>query len=366
MKHHIYIIFLFVCFLSFGQPPVEKNSAVTNSAETENVINETDKKEVSGQSSETSKSINEFIGIHDKAYSLSNQKNPTTQQQRQMNELVKLIEHENANSFEYNLSTFMAGNFDVTKKHYLDAAKEMQPTNRQLLFQSVGTYFIVQDKKTVAADLKALKKQNTWSVNEYAYAKDVLKSLPPNAVLITNGFNDTYPILTIQLVENYRNDVTLIPLFLLQSEKFQKSIKADQIIQSNNQLINEKFLSAFLHKNNYKQTFIALTVPTSFFTKLASQLYPVGLTFEYSTTTVNNSMINQQLWGKLDKVIISEHTNTTEKQLSANYLPLLINLFEYYKAENNSKELTEIKTTIKQIGKNIGKENLINELGLKE
>jgi hypothetical protein len=366
MKHCIYIIFCTVFTVAFGQPPVEGNKAVTHSAATERTKNESEKKEISEQSGETSILINEFINIHKKANSQPNQKNPTAHQQNQMNDLVKSIERENTNSFEYNLSVFMAGNFNLSKKQHLDAAKKMQPTNRQVLFQSTGANFILQDKKNLITDLKILKEQNTWSANEYSYAKDVLKSLPTNAVLITNGFNDTYPILTVQLVENYRNDVVLIPLFLLQSEKFQQSSSTNKIIQSNNGIINDKFVSDFLQQNTAKNLFIALTVPTSFFLKLSSQLYPVGLTFQYSTSTVNNSLVNQKLWAKLEKSVLSEQTNTNDKQLSANYLPLLINLFEYYKAEKNNTELTEIKTTIKKIGKNIGKENLINELGLNE
>lgn len=364
MKASFFIFFLFGYLTAIAQPPVENtNSNLNNLNLKPSTLNVEEKEEVSKTSA---LSISEFYQIHQSANSNPNVKNPSLSSQVKMDNFVEGLQQLDANSFEFHLSSFMAGNFDLSKKNHLDVAKKMEPTNRQVLLQATGVSFILKDKKAAATDLKALKEQNTWSVDEYAYAKDVLTSLPPNALLITNGFNDTYPILSVQLLENYRSDVVLIPLFLLQSEDFQESSNAKQSIQSNKGLINGNFLSAFLQKNSSEKAFIALTVPNSFYSKLLSQLYPVGLTFQYSNTPVSNSVMNEQLWKKLNKTVISKNKDTNGKQLSANYLPLLVNLFEYHKTENNVKELTEVKAAIKQIGNNIGSEQLISELGLKE
>jgi hypothetical protein len=368
MKASFFIFFLFGYLTVMAQPPI--GNATTNSNLYNTNLKQTAISEKQEEESLDSKasvlSISEFYQLHQLANSSPNLKNPTLSSQVKMDDFVEGLHQLDANSFEYHLSSFMAGNFDLSRKNHLDLAKKMEPANRQVLLQTTGVAFILKDKKAAAADLKALKEQNTWSADEYAYAKDVLTSLPPDAVLITNGFNDTYPILSIQLLENYRSDVMLMPLFLLQSEDFQKSANADKLIQSNKGLINGHFLSTFLQKNHAEKTFIALTVPSSFYTKLLPQLYPIGLAFQYSSSSVSNSTINLQLWKQLNKTVISKNKDTNGKQLSANYLPLLVNLFEYHKAENNVKELTEVKAAIKQIGNNIGNEQLISELGLKE
>ncbi len=49
-------------------------------------------------------------------------------------------------------------------------------------------------------------------------AKNYLNSCPPNAILITNGDNDTYPVLYVQEAEGYRTDVRVLNFTLAFSE----------------------------------------------------------------------------------------------------------------------------------------------------
>lgn len=58
----------------------------------------------------------------------------------------------------------------------------------------------------------------------YSFAKDYLNSCDENAILFTNGDNDTYPLWYIQNVEGYRSDVRIINLSLLSTEYYAQAL----------------------------------------------------------------------------------------------------------------------------------------------
>ena len=56
-------------------------------------------------------------------------------------------------------------------------------------------------------------------------ARNYLTSCPKNAILITNGDNDTYPLLYLQAKENFRTDVTVVNFSLLQLPNYATGFK---------------------------------------------------------------------------------------------------------------------------------------------
>ena len=55
-------------------------------------------------------------------------------------------------------------------------------------------------------------------------ASNLLKPLPPNAILLTTGDNDTFPLWYLQQVENVRTDVTVLNLSLLNTNWFVRQV----------------------------------------------------------------------------------------------------------------------------------------------
>ncbi|MEM9836389.1 MAG: hypothetical protein AAF828_07800 [Bacteroidota bacterium] len=64
----------------------------------------------------------------------------------------------------------------------------------------------------------------------------LLESCPQNAILITEGDNDTYPLLYLQLVENFRPDILVVNRHLLHLPRYVEVLRAGQQIGGSLQL----------------------------------------------------------------------------------------------------------------------------------
>jgi tetratricopeptide (TPR) repeat protein len=66
------------------------------------------------------------------------------------------------------------------------------------------------------------------------YNKNIMASCEKNAILFTNGDNDTYPMWFLQLIERYRTDITVINLSLLNVSWYIKQLKNSYPFGENN------------------------------------------------------------------------------------------------------------------------------------
>lgn len=70
------------------------------------------------------------------------------------------------------------------------------------------------------------------------YNKNIMASCEKNAILFTNGDNDTFPMWFLQLVEKYRTDITVINLSLLNVSWYIQQLKNSYPFGENNLFVN--------------------------------------------------------------------------------------------------------------------------------
>lgn len=292
------------------------------------------------------------------------QRSPTISQQQQMNSVVQNLEENSPESFEYHYFKYVAGNYNVELIDELKKAETLRPTNSDVQIQMAGYYMIMRDSKNSLIYLQKLVASTRLNKDVIDYAEDLLKSVPENGTLITHGFDDTYAAAYIQMSQKIRSDVRLISLDFLQSEKYKENLKSEGFSLPARTIVDIQYFQDFCVKNALKSLGISMTTPKEYLSVIQQNLFVVGLVFEYhSDITFNNFYKNDYLWNEiLTKKIVENATNDKAKQLSANYLPMLLHLRKVYDQTNEKVKVNEIDVAIDKVAVQCKKYDQVQKL----
>jgi hypothetical protein len=279
----------------------------------------------------------------------------------ELKKIVTEMEQAIPNTFEINHAKWIvSGLGNMADVKYLKQAAELQPDNPLLFADMVTVGELTQDTHQRNTYLRKWFSTGGISAGFLHYNHNVIVGLKENAILVTVGDNDTYPVWVLQNVHNIRKDVVALNTSLLLIKEYREKIfkelgvpplAFDPFASPENDKKYKEQLIAHLAKNTKNRpVYVALTVSSQYIDAHKENLYLTGLAYQYSTTTIDNMATLKKNFEQLfaldylDKVFYQDDSKDLVKHTNTNYIVPMVKLYEHYTLAGEPQKAQAIKT----------------------
>lgn len=295
------------------------------------------------------------------------------------------------NSYEYHLLKYWT-KCDIEDIAPAQETYNIDPNRPDTYYTFLSYYALTGDVKNLRKFCRKLYDSQDIEPWLYYYNYNVLMSLEPNAVLVTNGDNDTYPIWVLQQAKNIRRDITVINISLLTTEKyFTNTLKTQYPKIDYNEIKavaknrakgkDSAFRSAFIQetvkqlseKYAYTPVFFALTVYGQHTKPFSDDLYLTGLAYRYSQNRFDNlARLKRNLennfvldYLRFDPYSESRIGKNLSVRIERNYLPGMLMLAEHYRMSGQEQEAKKWITLARRIAESSDFTEALEEINKK-
>ncbi|MBN1464919.1 hypothetical protein JXA02_04110 [candidate division KSB1 bacterium] len=307
------------------------------------------------------------------------------EKQAKLAQIIDEMERAIPDSYEYTLLRAW-NSHDVNDISGFEKAYKMNPARPDPLYSMI-THHELNGNVAKAEELyQALYKTADTITPLLDYNYNVLLSLEKDAILFTNGDNDTYPARMLQVVKGIRPDVTIINIGMALSEKYllrklkehdhavdgkilkqQAGIGADDIPTD----MKGKFLATLVTDLTTRypdiKIYFALTVYDPFKEAFKDALYLTGLAERYAKSPLDNiAFLHKNIEGefRLDDVLCKWYSEeyvgkNMMSYMNLNYIPAFVKLAEHYQMAGDTQRATRWAEKAMMLAKNGENDELI-------
>lgn len=292
-------------------------------------------------------------------------------------------------SYEYNLCRWLIGGNNYEYLTFLKKASELGPDRTEHIPDMIVWGEIERNFERRNEYAKKWFESKEASPGLLYYNYNVISGLKTNAIILTCGDNDTYPIWMLQS-QGIRKDVKVLNLSLLYVDAYRdkifkelnipkwemnyKSLTLDTnglATDTNYQKIimnpfSDKMVEHIARNKNKFPVYIALTAGDEYTKLIAEKLYLTGLAYEYSNEPIDNmaelrrNFEQNYLLDHIDKHFYFDVSSEIALRSNCNYEVPMLKLYDHYKVSGENFKAAWIKEKILYIVKGRVEEQDIN------
>lgn len=301
-------------------------------------------------------------------YSFWGQADTRAQKRSALSEILENAARYVADSYEYHLLRYR---FDRENMAALEKAYQLQPDNPETYYDFLTHYELNGDTARVREFAGKLYRSRDIARGLVDYNYNMLMSTAPDAILLTNGDNDTYPGWMLQQAKGIRPDVTVLNISLARAHRDYLARKlAGRHIAINAEALPEddrfvpSLCQAIAAAAPQVPVFVAVTVSARETRRFSDSLYTVGLAYRYHPEAFDNSRVLAENWEKHFRLDYLKHgwydetalSAPVEQQLNANYIALLMILQDFHRQRGELSRAEDYAGFAQDVARKTGRE----------
>ncbi len=229
----------------------------------------------------------------------------------------------------------------------LEKSFKLNEQYTETLISLLTWYVRHNDEKKTEEFCKRLYDVKSYSEYFLHMGYNYLVAAEENAIIFTNGDNDTFPLWILQYVKGFRRDVTVLNVSLTYDQTYLTGLMKSKGFNWKKEK-DYKFkdlIDYFTSNHRDIPLYFSITVAPYFKQGYENDLYSEGFLEKYNKSKYNNfavfinNMEYKYLFDQLKTGYYKENIlerDLIDKRMNMNYLALAVKLFEHYKASGNS------------------------------
>ncbi len=267
------------------------------------------------------------------------------------------------NSFEYQFIRFMSAEWNEDRYKYLLKAHEIAP-QRMEIYNDLATYHTVKGEQPAALQyLNKLFEAGEFPSELLAWNYNLLASVEQNAILLTYGDNDTYPLWVLQSARGIRKDVKVLNINLLLMDNYReqefKVFGLPTIALNDCKSTAEMYSKVMRHlmQAQNQVVYVANTMPEEVRLAFGDSLYLTGLALRYAPNSFDNLALlknnyeNRFLLDYLKVDFSPDSITSVMSAMNLQYLPGLVLLHQHYMNSGENYKAVNLEALMERVAK---------------